>query len=163
VVAINQPLQLKVIETSIAGVTQYTWSPGSFLNDAGSSVPIAVLPYDMHYIVTGTTPEGCEGTDDILIKVYKGPEIYVPTGFTPNNDGLNDLLKVIPVGIKEFRYFRIYNRWGQMVFSTPDPSKGWDGKINGVDQPTGTFVWMAEAVDYKGNLINRKGVVTIIR
>ena len=161
--AVNQPIQLKVIERSIAGVTQYTWSPGSFLNNAGIATPVAILTYDMHYVVTGTTPEGCEGTDDILIKVYKGPEIYVPSGFTPNNDGLNDLLKAIPVGIKEFRFFRIYNRWGQMVFSTSIPSRGWDGKINGIEQPTSTFVWMAEAVDYKGNLIIRKGVTTIVR
>ncbi len=163
IAAINQPIQLKVVETSNAGVTQYAWSPATFLNDAGSSTPVAILPYDSHYIVTGTTPEGCEGSDDILIKVYKGPEIYVPSGFTPNNDGLNDLLKAIPVGVKEFRYFRIYNRWGQMVFTTRNPSIGWDGKINGTEQPMGTFVWMAEAVDYKGNLISRKGVVTIVR
>jgi gliding motility-associated-like protein len=163
IAAINQPVQLKVIETSIAGVAQYTWTPGSFLNNAASANPIAILPYDQYYIVTGTTPEGCEGFDDILIKVYKGPEIYVPSGFTPNNDGLNDLLKVIPVGIKEFRYFRVYNRWGQMIFSTRDPSTGWDGKINGIEQPTSSFVWMAEAVDYKGNLLSRKGVTTIVR
>jgi gliding motility-associated-like protein len=163
VAAINQPIQLKVIETSMSGVTQYIWSPGSFLNNTGIAAPIAILPYDVRYIVTGTTPEGCEGTDDIIIKVYNGPEIYVPSAFTPNNDGLNDLLKAIPVGIKEFRFFRIFNRWGQLVFTTPNPSNGWDGKINGTDQPTSTFVWMAEAIDYKGNLINRKGVVTLIK
>ncbi len=163
VAAINQPIQLKVVETSMAGVTQYAWSPGSFLNNAGIANPVAILPYDLHYIVTGTTPEGCEGSDDILIKVYIGPEIYVPSGFTPNNDGLNDLLKATAVGIKEFRYFRVYNRWGQIVFSTRNPSTGWDGKINGIEQPTSTFVWMAEAVDYKGNLLSRKGVTTIVR
>jgi gliding motility-associated-like protein len=163
IAAINQPVQLKVFETSNAGVTQYSWSPGTFLNNAGIANPVAILPFDHRYLVTGTTPEGCEGSDDILIKVYKGPDIYVPSGFTPNNDGLNDLLKAIPVGIREFRYFRVYNRWGQMVFSTLNSSTGWDGKINGIDQPTGTFIWMAEAVDFKGNLISRKGVVTIVR
>ncbi len=163
IAAINQPVQLKVVEKSNAGVTQYNWSPGTFLNNAGVANPVAILPYDYHYIVTGTTPEGCEGLDDILIKIYLGPDIYVPTGFTPNHDGLNDLLKVIPVGIKEFRFFRVFNRWGQMIFTTRDPSIGWDGKINGTDQSTGTFVWIAEAVDYKGNLISRKGVTTIVR
>lgn len=162
IAAINQPIQLKVVEKSNAGVTQYSWSPSSFLNNAGIANPLAILPYDAHYIVTGTTPEGCEGYDDILIKVYKGPDIYVPSGFTPNNDGLNDLLKAIPVGIKEFRYFRIFNRWGQRVFSTVNPSTGWDGKLNGIAQPISTFVWMAEAIDYKGNQVSRKGVVTII-
>jgi gliding motility-associated-like protein len=163
VAAINQPMQLKVIETGNSGVTQYSWSPGTFLNDPNIDKPVATMPYDMRYIVTGTTAEGCEGMDDIIIKVYKGPDIYVPSGFTPNNDGRNDLLRAIPVGIKDFKYFRVFNRWGQMIFSTSDPFKGWDGKINGVDQQTGTYVWIAEAIDYKGNLVSRKGVVTIVR
>jgi gliding motility-associated-like protein len=163
VAAINQPIQLHVKELGIAGVTQYSWSPANFLNDASIASPIAILPYDYRYIVTASTPEGCEGKDDIFIKVYKGPDIYVPSGFTPNNDGLNDRLGPIPVGIKEFRFFRVFNRWGQLVFSTSDPRRTWDGTLNGVQQPTGTFIWMAEAVDYKGNLVTRKGVVTIIR
>lgn len=163
VAAINQPIQLLVAEMSNAGVTQYSWSPANFLNYANSPNPIAVLPYDYRYIVTGSTPEGCEGKDDIFIKVYKGPEIYVPSGFTPNGDGLNELLAPVPVGIKEFHFFRVFNRWGQLVFSTADPHRGWDGTINGVQQPTSTFVWMAEAIDYKGNLVTRKGVVTLIR
>ncbi len=163
VAAINQPVQLQVIETGNAGVTSYSWSPGTYLNDPGIAKPVATLPHDYRYIVTGKTPEGCEGMDDILIKVYKGPDIYVPSGFTPNNDGLNDVLRAIPVGIRDFKYFRVFNRWGQMIFSTQDPSKGWDGKIKGLEQPTGTFVWIAEAVDYNGNMVTRKGVITIVR
>lgn len=163
VAAINQPIQLHARELGIAGVTQYSWSPANFLNDAGIANPIATLPYDYRYIVTASTPEGCEGKDDIFIKVYKGPEIYVPSGFTPNMDGLNDRLGPVPVGIKEFHFFRVFNRWGQLVFSTSDPRRTWDGTINGVQQPSSTFTWMAEAVDYKGNLVTRKGVVTIIR
>ncbi len=163
IAAINQPLQLKVIETGTSGVTQYNWSPGIFLNDPNIANPVATLPYDFRYIVTGTTPEGCEGTDDVFVKVYKGPDIYVPSGFTPNNDGLNDLLRAVAVGVKDFKYFTIFNRWGQQVFTTRDPARGWDGRINGIQQVTGTYVWIAEAVDYLGNLIQRKGVVTIIR
>ena len=163
IAAINQPIQLNVVERSTAGVIQYSWSPVNFLSNPDIANPIATLPYDYRYIVTGTTAEGCEGKDDILIKVYKGPEIYVPSGFTPDSDGLNDLLAPVPVGIKEFRFFRVFNRWGQLVYSTSNPYKGWDGKINGVLQATGTYVWMAEAIDFKGNLVTRKGVTTIIR
>lgn len=163
VAAINQPIQLKAIELNNSGVTQYSWSLTSFLNDPLISNPVATLPYDFRYIVTGTTPEGCEGQDDVFIKVYKGPEIYVPSGFTPDGNGLNDVLRPIPVGIKEFHFFRVFNRWGQLIYSTSDPYRGWDGRLNGAPQPTGTFIWMAQAVDYKGNLITRKGVVTVIR
>ncbi len=163
IAAINQPLQLLVVEQGSAGVTSYTWSPATFLNDPGIANPVAVLQHDQRYIVTGRTPEGCEGMDDVFIKAYKGPEIYVPSAFTPNNDGLNDLLRPIPVGISQFKYFRVFNRWGQLLFSTPDPSRGWDGRLNGTEQPTGTYVWMAEAIDYLGNNISRKGTITIIR
>jgi gliding motility-associated-like protein len=103
------------------------------------------------------------GEGVIRIKVYKGPDIYVPSGFTPNNDGLNDRLTPVAVGIKEFKFFRVFNRWGQLVFATADSQKGWDGKIKGAELSTGSFVWMAEGIDYKGNSVRRKGVVTIIR
>ena len=163
VAAINQPIQLNAVELGTAGVTSYSWSPGLYLNNTSIANPVATLPQDHRYVVTGITADGCEGADDILIKVYLGPDIYVPTGFTPDNNGMNDILRAIPVGIKEFRYFRVYNRWGQMIFSTQDPKRGWDGRINGLTQPTSSFIWLAEAIDFKGNLINRKGIVTIIR
>ncbi len=163
VAAINQPLQLLARETTNIGVTNYSWSPRNFLDNPDIASPIATLAQDYHYVVTGKTPGGCTTTDDIFIKVYKGPDIYVPSGFTPNNDGLNDVLKAIPVGIRELRYFRIFNRWGQMVFSTRNPQQGWDGKIKGAEQPTGSFVWVAEAIDYLGNQVVYKGIVTIIR
>ncbi len=163
IAAMNQPLQLNVREMSIAGVTSYTWTPASSLVGANTASPVATLTSDQRFLVVGTTPDGCQGMDDILVKVYKGPDIYVPSGFTPNNDGLNDVLRPIPVGIKEFRFFRVFNRWGQVIYATQDPRHGWDGKIKGTEQGTGTYVWMAEAIDYKGNLVTRKGVVTIIR
>lgn len=163
VAAMNQPVQLKATELSTAGVIRYNWAATQFLDNPAIANPIATLPYDYRYTVTGTTADGCEGLDEILIKVYKGPEIYVPTGFTPDGNGLNDVLRAFPVGIKEFRYFRIFNRWGQQVFQTKDPGQGWDGTINGRPQPIGTFSWMAEAVDYQGKLLFRKGTVTILR
>jgi gliding motility-associated-like protein len=162
-VAIGQPLQLNAKELNNSGVNQYSWSPSRYLSDAFIFNPIAKLQSDIVYTVTGKTAEGCQGTATIKIKVYQGPEIYVPGGFTPNRDGLNDVLKAIPVGMKEFHYFRIYNRWGQLIFSTQNPARGWDGTIGGVAQSSGTFVWMAEAVDYTGNPVFRKGTITLIR
>lgn len=163
IASINQPIQLNVIETGTSGVTRYVWSPAGLLSDPNIHNPVATLPHDQLYTVTGITDEGCEGMDDVLIKVYKGPDIYVPSAFTPNNDGLNDYLKPVPAGITEFRYFRVFNRWGQLIYSTQDPSKGWDGTVKGMKEPPGTYVWMAEGVDYTGKIISRKGTVTIIR
>jgi gliding motility-associated-like protein len=117
----------------------------------------------MVYTVTARNSIGCLASDDIRIKVYKGPDIYVPNAFTPDGNGVNDILRAIPVGIKDFRYFRIYNRWGTLIFTTNTALTGWDGTIKGNRQSTETYVWMAEGRDYKGNIVQRKGTVTIIK
>ena len=87
----------------------------------------------------------------------------MPTGFTPNDDGKNDYLRGLYVGIKKVHYFRIYNRWGQQIFSTNSLSEGWDGTIRGVKQQTGTYVWMLKAEDISGKIYEMKGVSTLIR
>jgi gliding motility-associated-like protein len=162
-IAIGQPLQLYALDVNNSGFVSYSWSPGFALSSSSISNPILIGEKEMTYTVTAVTQAGCEGSDDITIKVYQGPEIYVPTAFTPNGDGHNDRLRAIPVGIKEFKYFIVYNRWGQKVFYTTDASKGWDGTVSGMPQDTYSFVWIAEGIDYKGNLIQRKGTVTLIR
>jgi gliding motility-associated-like protein len=162
-IAINQPLQLNAIDVNSSGLINYIWTPSYGLDNRHIPNPVAILDKDITYILNATTASDCKATAAIRVKVYKGPEIYVPTAFTPGGNGLNDVLRAIPVGIKTFNYFSIFNRYGQLVFTTADPRKGWDGKINSVEQGSNVFVWMAEAIDYKGNLIRRKGTCTIIR
>ena len=163
VVAMGQPVQLNAQQLGQQTVTQWSWWPATGLNDAQIKNPIATLQNNQTYIVTGRTPANCEGSDTLFIKVYKGPEIYVPTAFTPNGDGRNDVLHAIAIGMKEYRYFRVYNRYGQLVFQTNGNfNRGWDGKIKGMVQPTGNYVWMAEAVDYRGNIVRRKGSTLIL-
>ena len=162
-VVINQPLQLNAVDLNNAGIVSYSWSPSFGLNNASVKNPVAVLDRDTRYILTATTADGCKATDDINIKVFQRADLYVPTAFTPNGDGLNDFAKVILVGIKELRYFNIFNRWGELVFSTSDASKGWNGIWKGGEQPNAVFVWMAQAIDFKGNIISKKGTVTLIR
>ena len=162
-IVINQPLQLYGIDVNNSGFINYAWSPTYGLNNPLVANPVTILDRNIIYTLNAQNINGCVGTDDIKITVYIGPEIYVPTAFTPNGDGINDILKAIPVGMKAFHFFIITNRYGQQVFTTADPSKGWDGKFKNFKQPLGTFIWMAEAVDSKGNLIQRKGYVVLIR
>lgn len=162
-IVLGQPFQLLATDVNNSGFTQYLWNPSTGLNNNSIQNPITNAKQEITYTVTASTVGGCEGSAAIHIKVYKGPEIYVPTAFTPNNDGKNDLLKAIPVGIKKFTYFIIYNRWGQSVFYTTNSDTGWDGKFQGIDQNTAVFVWIVEGVDYKGQIIQRKGTVTLIR
>ena len=89
--------------------------------------------------------------------------IYVPKVFTPNGDGVNDLLKPILVGISTFHYFSIFNRWGNLVFTTEDPNTGWDGRFKGVQQPVETYLWIAEGIDRNGKKIVQKGMVSLVR
>jgi len=89
--------------------------------------------------------------------------IYVPKVFTPNNDGTNDILKPILVGITEFHYMSVYNRWGNLIFTTQDPNRGWDGTFKGVAQPVESYLWIAEGVDINGNKIVQKGVTSLVR
>ncbi len=162
-VAFNQPLQLRATELSSSGVIHYTWSPSFGLNNPNIASPVARIDHDMTYVVTGRTAADCEGSDEIFIKAYKGPEIYVPTAFTPNNDGLNDLMRATAIGMKSYNFFTIYDRWGEVIFTTKDFNKGWDGKWKGVLQSTGTYVWIAETVDFRGNVVKRNGTTTLLR
>lgn len=83
--------------------------------------------------------------------------------FSLKGDGVNDLLKVNLVGIKNLRYFRIYNRWSKKVFETSDAEQGWDGKLNGVFQSMATYVWIAEGVNNNGNTVHKEGCITLLR
>ena len=162
-IAIGQPIQLFARDLSKSGFSEFTWSPTTGLNNPLIQNPVAIIDQDVTYQVIAKDSNGCSSTDDIHIKVYKGPDIYVPNAFTPNGDGLNDVLRVIPIGIEAFRYFVIYNRDGQKVFYTTKPDLGWDGKIGNLKQGTNSFVWVAEGTDYKGNLVKRTGTVILIR
>ncbi|HEX8314639.1 MAG TPA: gliding motility-associated C-terminal domain-containing protein, partial [Flavisolibacter sp.] len=116
------------------------------------------LNSDQKYTITVTTPEGCTASDTMLVKVFAGTIIYVPSAFTPNGDGKNELLLPVYVGIKELKRFAVFNRWGQLVFQTDNMTKGWNGKA-----PAATYVWVVEAMSYLGQPIVLKGTVTIIR
>jgi gliding motility-associated-like protein len=161
----NDTIIIKDIPFQLHGTGggQYNWSPSLGLDNAAIAGPTAILQDDITYTVTVTTAEGCEDDDDIKITVFKGSAIYVPKGFTPNNDGLNDRLKPYYIGIKTLDYFTMYNRWGQTVFTTKDLSAGWNGIFKGEPQSTGTYVWVLKATDYVGKVYQMKGTSTIIR
>jgi gliding motility-associated-like protein len=157
-VAANQPVQLNA-----TGGISYEWSPSFGLSATNIQNPVATLENDMVYYLKASTPGGCESRDTLRITVYQGPEIYTPNAFTPNGDGLNDMLSPFVVGFQQLNHFYIFNRYGQLVYSHKYGSKGWDGRFNGIMQPTGTFVWVAEGIDYTGKKVVKKGTVLLIR
>jgi len=158
IVAAGQPIQLRG-----TGGESYHWTPATGLNNPDIANPVAIIESDMRYILTASTPMGCATTDTVFLKVLKGPAIYVPNAFTPNGDGRNDRFRFIPVGMKEVYYFRVFNRFGQVVHTSIDPSKGWDGTTNGSKQIAGTYVWMVSGLDFNGQVHTQKGTVTLVR
>jgi gliding motility-associated-like protein len=139
------------------------WSPPAFLNSTSTVTPVFNGTTDKLYTIAIETAAGCLTVDTQLVKVFKEVKFYVPTGFTPNQDGLNDYLKPIPVGIKEVKYFRIYNRWGQMVFDIKQDPRGWNGMIGGKLQSSQVVVWMAEGIGINDKTYKQKGTCVLIR
>jgi gliding motility-associated-like protein len=90
-------------------------------------------------------------------------EIFVPTAFTPNNNFANDNLQPYFLNVRELNYFKVYNRWGQLVFETNTIGKGWDGNIKGVKQPTETYTWILECTDNRGEKFKKSGKSLLIR
>lgn len=154
----------QAVQLHATGGNRYYWSPPSGLNDPNIADPVATWTQDIAYRVRVVQlPEGCFAEDTIHIRYIKGPDIYMPTAFTPNGDGMNDTFRPIPVGILKIDYFRVYNRWGQMVFETSQYMKGWDGYFNGRPADAGAYVWTVRGEDYNGRHIEKNGTVLLIR
>lgn len=156
---LGEPMFLKA-----TGGATYTWFPSTWLNNPNIQNPISLPKDDITYILTATNIAGCIGTDTIHIKLYElDPDMYVPNAFTPDGNGTNDVLRPILIGMKDLTYFRVYNRWGVLMFSTTEKGRGWDGRYNGKAQDPAAYVWMAEGVTYKGEKKTKKGSAILIR
>ena len=97
------------------------------------------------------------------MKIPCVPGIYVPTVFTPNGDGVNDVLLPIVPGMKKFQCFKIYNRWGNLVFEGLKPDQGWNGTYRGALQPNESYIWTIVGEDVKGKPMIATGMVTLTR
>ncbi|WP_438946208.1 T9SS type B sorting domain-containing protein, partial [Sediminibacterium sp.] len=158
----DQPLQLNA-----SGNGSFSWTPFTGLSDPTVANPILTLAAgtdSITYRVRVTGEAGCYGEDDITVRVFSGgPQLFIPTAFTPNADGRNDVLRPVAVGITQLVYFSVFNRWGQQIFYTNELNKGWDGTFKGEPQPAGTYVFQAEGIDYLGNRVYKKGTAVLIR
>jgi len=149
------------------GGSRYEWQPPLHLSSAEIADPIAIFTQPSEgiiYRLNAFDEAGCMDSAFITVKVFAtDPVIFVPSAFTPNNDGLNDILKPVAAGMAKIEYFMIYNRWGQLVYTSRSATPLWDGRINGLLQGSNTFVWLVKAIDYKGEAYFQKGTVTLIQ
>jgi gliding motility-associated-like protein len=159
----GESILLHASDVNNSGFNSYSWTPATGLSNPSIPNPVATPQQTTTYTVLAETADGCEGSAGVTLKVFTRIGIFVPNAFTPNGDGHNDILRAVPLGIKTFHYFSVFNRTGQRIFFTANPSEGWDGSFNGQLQNTGVYVWIAAGIDLNGHLIQRNGTVTLIR
>ena len=110
------------------------------------------------------TDSGCSATDMVTITVENENcgEVFVPNAFSPNSDGVNDILYVRGKCISSMDFY-IFDRWGNKVFESHSPSRGWDGRYNGLPMNTATFSYYLDALLIDGTTITKRGNVTLVR
>jgi gliding motility-associated-like protein len=156
---VDRPLTLKARPFG----NQVLWSPGNWLNNPSSYNPVFKGSSEQSYTIQIKTNSGCITVDTQMVKTVKGVEVYVPSAFSPNKDGVNDYLKPIARGVKEIRYFRIYNRWGNLLYEMKSEQPGWDGTYNGVPQSAQVVVWTMESLGLDDQLHQKKGTAVLLR
>lgn len=152
--------QSTVLSGSHSGnIASFSWSPPDQLNDILLLQPTANPLSDQTYTLTVLSEYGCgTASDQVTVKVFK--DIFVPTAFTPNRDGINDTWKVL--GIEALSAYRVsvFNRWGERVFHTTQWTGGWDGTYKGMPQPAGVYIYYIEQGPERGAV---KGSFVLIR
>jgi trimeric autotransporter adhesin len=141
----------------------YLWNPSTGLSNPSIQNPTTLLTSQQFYTIRIINNAGCVTQDSILVRVFNEYTVFVPSGFSPDGDCVNDKLTPLLAGIKELKNFRIYNRWGQLLYQSSDKNAGWNGTYNGKQQVSETYVWVVEAIDQDGKTIQKTGKTTLIR
>ncbi len=155
--------------TGSVDVTQWSWLPVDYLSCTDCESPVSTPRSDITYIVTGKNIYGCAASDTVIIKLVCAEDrVYVPSVFSPNNDGNNDVFYIKGKGIKTIKSLRVFSRWGQMVFertniNIDDRTAGWDGNFKGSPVSTGAYVYIAELQCDTGEVYALKGTLVITR
>lgn len=149
-------------------IVSWVWTPATNLSCTDCPAPVASITNNTTYTVTVTNNFGCRATDRVSINVFcQKAQVFVPNAFTPDGDGLNDILMIRGSGIS-VKTFRIFNRWGELIFERTnfnpnDPKFGWDGKIRGVPATPDVFVYTAEVICDNGITYVYKGNTTVLK
>jgi gliding motility-associated-like protein len=147
-----------------SGTGDFIWYPATNLSNPYSEITVASPLETTSYLLIVTDANGCINYDTVKVEVIGNTLLLLPTAFSPNGDGVNDVFRISKwLNIEKLESFNIYNRWGELVFNTLDIDAGWDGTYKNYPQPTSSFDWVVKAKDYDGNIIIKSGIVTLIR
>jgi hypothetical protein len=164
-VVVGEPLQFQATSSDIYP-DAFQWSPSTDLSNPGVANPVGLYGPDVNsvtYLVKAIDSFGCFATAVVNVTIAKThADIFVPNAFTPGA-GRNSVFRPVCYGISSLEYFRVFNRSGQMVFSTSQMGQGWDGRIGGKLQEANTYIWMVHGTDYTGRSIFKKGTMLLVR
>lgn len=150
-------------------IIQWLWTPSGNLSCTNCPTPVVTVRNDITYIARATNIFGCSAQDSITIRVFcQNSQVFIPNAFTPDHDGINDILMVRGTGIAMVKSFRIFNRWGELVFERSnfapnDPSFGWDGRVRGKEGEPAVYIYTAEVICDNGTPFTYKGNVSLLK
>lgn len=144
---------------------RYLWTPSRGIDMPDSAMANFNYQNTQDYVINLISPGGCVTYDSLLVRVFDNNlvDILVPKSFTPNGDGVNDILYPYLTGIKTFQYFKVYNRYGKLMFETTNPDTGWNGMLNGTPQPMSIYIWIAVGIANDGSSVQKRGETLLLR
>ena len=165
----NVPKQLQA--RSLSPTDQYLWSPFAGLSSASIYNPVFKYVITTEYFIAITTGTGCSVTDTLLVKILppspapliQFSDVFIPDAFSPNGDGYNDKFTPMLFKISDLKYFRVFNRWGSLVFETKIPGEGWDGYFKGVKAAADVYTWTIEAIGTDKRMHSKRGTTILLK
>jgi gliding motility-associated-like protein len=144
--------------------SHYAWTPAiNFINTSEAATVWASVSRTRYLTLQETDQWGCAGTDSVLIEAQPCCDVFVPTAFTPNGDGLNDDFGIASPGNFIISAFRVYNRWGQTVWESANSHGKWNGTQGGSPAPMGTYFYRIKYKCMSGEEFEKQGDLTLIR
>jgi gliding motility-associated-like protein len=160
-------LATQLLARSFGNNYTYSWTPNIGLDEYTIYNPVFNYDQQTQYLINITSPFGCTTTDTVLVQLNTPTAIvsglFVPKAWTPNGDGVNDKLYPLTENIKTLNYFRVFNRWGQLMFETNVIGNGWDGIYNGKPQIMDVYTWTVEGIGYDGRIYQQAGNSVLLR
>ena len=155
----NNQDQVNLIAT---GGLVYNWTPAWNSSNPNDSSNIVSPSESTTYYVYSINDLGCRSVDSIYVNIDYRDKLFIPTAFSPNGDGVNDIFKVVNLTFQSIQEFKVMNRWGQEVFSASD-NRGWNGKYKGKDQDPATYYYLIRVAFPDGPTKTYKGDVILVR
>ncbi len=166
-ITVGQSAQLLSIGSS--DITSFSWSPSGTLSCTTCPNPVASPTVNTTYRIDVSNIAGCSVFDEVTVFVgCIAGRIYIPNAFTPNNDGRNDRFYIIGNGVDKIKRLIVFDRWGKEIFLKENipgnnPAFGWDGTVNGYEQPPGVYTYITDVICGDGAVFRLQGTITLIR